>query len=126
MTLLAASHVPAAARSLHVTGTAGYLSEWELTADVTATRSGEREQLSGPLVLKHIGLCSANGPEEKSGQIELSISRSMWSSQIHATLLVDGKRCSYSGKLSGGTGGFMECADGNGIPLTLIVPAGGR
>src|SRR5262249_47946919 len=90
--LTLAGAAAATSRSLHVTGTAGYLSEWELTADVTAAQSGEHEQFSGPLILKHVGLCSANGPEEKSGRIELSISKSMWSSQVHATLLVDGKR----------------------------------
>jgi hypothetical protein len=121
MTLLAGGTMPAAARSMHVTGTAGYLSEWELSAEVTAAESSGREQFSGPLTLKHVGLCSANGPEEKSGKIEFYISKSMWSSQIHGTLLINGKRCSYSGKLSGSSGGFMECSDGNGIPLTLLI-----
>ena len=126
MMLVALSHLPAAARSLHVTGTAGYLSEWELTAEVTAAESGGQERFSGPLTLKHVGLCSANGPEEKSGRIELTISKSMWSSQIRATLLINGKQCSYSGKLSGSSSDFMQCSDGNGIPLTLLVRAGGR
>jgi len=107
-----------AARTLEVAGTAGYLSEWELSAEVTAAISGDREQFSGPLTLKHVGLCSANGPEEKSGKIEFYISKSLWSSQIHATLFIGGNRCSYSGQLPG-SGGFMECSDGNGIPLQI-------
>jgi hypothetical protein len=121
MALLVADSFPAAARSLQVAGTAGYLSEWELNAEVTGTESGGREQFSGPLTLKHIGLCSANGPEEKSGKIEFYISKSVRSSEIHATLLINGTRCSYSGRLSASSGGFMDCSDGNGIPLTLLV-----
>jgi hypothetical protein len=117
---LAAICCPAAARSLQVTGTAGYLSEWDLKAEATAGVSGRRDEFSGPLTLKHVGLCSANGPEEKLGKIEFHISKSLWSSEIHATLSIDGKRCSYSGKLSESSG-FMDCSDGNGIPLTLLV-----
>jgi hypothetical protein len=124
--VLAASSFPATARTLQVVGTAGYLSEWELSAEVTAAMSGNREQFSGPLTLKHVGLCSANGPEEKSGKIEFYISKSLWSSsqsssKIHATLSIDGNRCSYSGQLSRGTSGFMECSDGSGIPLVIEV-----
>jgi hypothetical protein len=42
-------------------------------------------------------------------------------SEIHATLFINGARCSYNGTLSGGSNGFMDCSDGNGIPLTLSV-----
>jgi len=121
--LVVGSHAdPARARSLHVTGTAGYLSEWELNADVAnVTASGGREEFSGPLTLKHVGLCSANGPEEKTGKIEFYVSKSVWSSEIHATLFINGARCSYSGALAGGSGGFMDCSDGNGVPLTLLL-----
>jgi hypothetical protein len=118
MAVLACGSWPAASRTLQVAGTAGYLSEWELSAEVTAATSGDREQFSGPLTLKHVGLCSANGPEEKSGKIEFYISKSLWSSQIHATLFIGGTHCSYSGQLSA-SGGFMECSDGNGIPLQI-------
>jgi hypothetical protein len=119
--LVASGSLPAAARTLQVAGSAGYLSEWELSAEVTAGISGDHEQFSGPLTLKHVGLCSANGPEEKSGKIEFYISKSVWSSQIHATLLIGGARCSYSGQLSAGSSGFMECSDGNVVPLMLQV-----
>jgi hypothetical protein len=118
--LLAAGAGSAEARSLRVEGTAGYLSEWELNGEATA--SDGREQFSGPLTLKHVGLCSANGPEEKSGKIEFYISKPIWSSpEVHATLFINGARCSYSGKLSGSSGAFMDCSDGNAIPLTLLL-----
>jgi hypothetical protein len=119
--LLIAAAYPAQAQSLRVEGKAGYLSEWELDAAVTAAVAGGREQFSGPLTLKHVGLCSANGPEERSGKIEFYISRSLPASEIHATLFINGARCSYTGTLSGGSNGFMDCSDGNGIPLTLSV-----
>jgi hypothetical protein len=119
--LLIDAAYPAHAGSLRVEGKAGYLSEWELDAEVTAVASGGREQFSGPLTLKHVGLCSANGPEERSGKIEFYISRSLLASEIHATLFINGARCSYNGTLSGGSNGFMDCSDGNGIPLTLSV-----
>jgi hypothetical protein len=120
--LLAAGACSAEARSLRVEGTAGYLSEWEVAGEVTAAPSNGREEFSGPLTLKHVGLCSPNGPEEKSGKIEFYISKPVWSSpEIHATLFINGARCSYSGKASGSSGAFMDCSDGNAIPLTLLL-----
>jgi hypothetical protein len=121
--LMAECHGDSAwARSLHVEGTAGYLSEWELSADVARTpAAASREEFSGPLTLKHVGLCSIGGPQEKTGKIEFYISKSAWSSEIHATLFVDGTQCSYSGALEGGSGGFMDCSDGNGVPLKLLL-----
>jgi hypothetical protein len=119
--LLAAGIAPAPAGSLRLEGHAGYLSEWELSGEVTPAVSGGREQFSGPLTLKHVGLCSANGPEERSGTIEFYVSKSLWSSEIHATLSINGARCSYSGSPSGNSAGFMDCSDGNGIPLTLLL-----
>ncbi len=116
-----AAAVPAQARSLRIEGTSGYLSEWELKAEVTATMSRGREEFSGPVTLRHVGLCSPNGAVEKSGTIKFHISKSVWSSQIHATLLIDGAQCTYNAKLSGGSSGFMDCPGGTAIPLTLSV-----
>jgi hypothetical protein len=119
--LLTAGVAQAQAGSLRLEGHAGYLSEWELNGEVTAAPAAGREQFSGPLTLKHVGLCSANGPEERSGTIEFYISKSAWSSEIHATLSINGARCSYNGSPSGSSAGFMDCSDGNGIPLTLLL-----
>ena len=57
---LAVAGTPARSRSLHIAGTAGYLSEWEFDGEVAETAIGG--ELVGPLVWKHIGLCSVNGP----------------------------------------------------------------
>ena len=113
---------PAQARTLRIDGTSGYLSEWEVKAEVSSVPSGGREEFSGPLTLRHVGLCSPNGAVEKAGQIKFHISKSLWSADaIHATLTIEGLQCTYDGKLSGRTSGFMECRDGKAIPLVLSV-----
>jgi hypothetical protein len=119
--LLVAVAWPAQARSLRIAGTSGYLSEWELKAEVTASKSGGREEFSGPLTLRHTGLCTPNGAVEKSGTIRFHISKSVWSSEIHATLLIDGSQCTYNAKLSDSSSGFMDCPGGNAIPLTMSM-----
>jgi hypothetical protein len=116
-----AAVAPAQARSLRVDGTSGYLSEWELKAEVTSTVSRGREEFSGPVTLRHVGVCSPNGAVEKSGTIKFHIAKSAWSSQIHATLLIDGAQCTYNAKLSGSSSGFMDCPGGTAIPLKLSV-----
>ena len=77
------------ARALEVTGTSGFLGEWEVTATVTETASGRTRDYRGPLVLKHIGLCTQDGPVEKKGEMRLQISAS---SQLNATLVDAGHR----------------------------------
>jgi hypothetical protein len=122
-TALVAATLPAQARTLRLDGKSGYLSEWEVKAEVTANRDARgREEFSGPLTLRHVGVCSPNGAVEKSGTIKLHISKSVWApSQIHATLSIDGAQCTYIAKLSGDSSGFMECAGGASVPLTLSL-----
>src|SRR6266536_5340201 len=55
---------PASAQSLQIVGYSGYLGEWELTATVTENASGQIKEYSGPLTMKHVGLCTQDGPEE--------------------------------------------------------------
>jgi hypothetical protein len=55
---------PASAQSLQVVGYSGYLGEWELTATVTGTVSGHIKEYSGPLTMKHVGVCTQDGPGE--------------------------------------------------------------
>ena len=57
---------PAGAQSLQVIGYSGYLGEWELTATVTERISSRTKEYSGPLTMKHVGLCTQDGPEEKT------------------------------------------------------------
>jgi hypothetical protein len=111
----------AQAGSLRIAGTAGYLSEWEMNADVTEAVSAGLQEFSGPVTWKHVGLCSPNGPEEKSGKIKFRISGLGSSSQIQATLSLEGAQCTYSGKWSDSSSGLMDCSDAKGVPLTLSV-----
>jgi hypothetical protein len=108
----------APARALEVTGTSGFLGEWEVTATVTETVSGRTRDYRGPLVMKHIGLCTQAGPEEKKGEMRLQISAS---SQLNATLSLPGTECTASGPLSDGYNGTMTCSDRQVIPLRLRV-----
>jgi hypothetical protein len=113
----------AQAQSLRVAGTAGYVSEWELNGDAIQTVvSGATKEFVGPLTIKHVGLCSHDGPQEESGEIKFHISGSGSLYKIQATLLYLGTRCTYTGKLSNSSShGFMQCSDVAGIPLTITV-----
>jgi len=110
---------PASAQSLQIVGYSGYLGEWELTATVTETTSGHIKEYSGPLTMKHVGVCTQDGPEEKAGEMRVRIIAS--SSQLNATLSVAGAECTYSGRLSGAYIGTMNCTDRQAVPLKLWV-----
>jgi hypothetical protein len=107
----------ASAQSLQIIGYSGYLGEWELTATVTEMAASRTPQYSGPLTMKHIGLCTQDGPEEKTGEMRFQISAS--SSQMNATLSVAGIECTYSGRLSDSYTGTMNCPDREAVPLKL-------
>jgi hypothetical protein len=109
------------AQSLRVTGTTGYLSEWEVSGNVTESVTGRVREFSGPLTMRHVGLCTQAGPEEKIAEIRLQIMRLGLLSQFRATMTIDGAKCTFSGKLSETYGGFMDCADAKGVPLTLSI-----
>ncbi len=109
----------ASAQSLQVVGYSGYLGEWELIATVTETASGQIKEYSGPLTMKHVGLCTQDGPEEKTGEMRVRISAS--SSQLNATMSVAGAECTYSGRLSDAYTGTMDCPDRQAVPLKLWV-----
>jgi hypothetical protein len=110
---------PVSAQSLQVVGYSGYLGEWELTATLTETASGHIKEYSGPMTMKHVGVCSQDGPEEKTGEMRVQISAS--SSKLNATLSVAGAECTYSGRLSDSYTGTMHCPDRQAVPLKLWV-----
>ena len=109
----------ASAQSLQVIGYSGYLGEWELTATVAGNISSRAKEYSGPLTMTHIGMCTQDGPEKKTGEMRFQISG--WSSRMKATLLVDGVECTYSGRLSESYTGMMNCPDRRAVPLVLWV-----
>jgi hypothetical protein len=108
---------PAQAKSLQVVGYAGVLGEWELTATVTENARLLSNEFSGPLSMKHVGICTQDGPEEKSGEIRFQISA--LSSRLDATLLVEGMECTYSARSSDPYSGMMACPDREAVPLKL-------
>jgi hypothetical protein len=109
---------PAQAQSLQVVGYAGVLGEWELTATVTETSRTWSKEFSGPLTMTHVGICTQDGPEQKSGEIRFQISA--LSSQLDATLQVEGVACSYSARSSSDPySGLMTCPDREAVPLKL-------
>ena len=110
---------PAQAQSLQVVGYAGALGEWELTATVTERARLWSREFSGPLSMKHVGICTQDGPEEKTGEIRFQISA--LSSQLDATLLVEGVSCTYSARSSEPYSGLMACPDREAVPLKLWV-----
>jgi hypothetical protein len=110
---------PAGAQSLQVVGYSGYLGEWELTATVTEKISSQTKEYSGPLTMRHVGLCTQDGPEEKAGEVRFQLSSS--SSELNATFSVAGVECTYSGRLSDSYTGTMNCPDRQAVPLKLWV-----
>jgi hypothetical protein len=108
---------PAGASSLELVGYSGYLGEWELTATLTDDGSTTPKGYSGPLSIKHVGLCTQDGPEEKSGKIRVI----PFESRIDATLWADGVECSYHGVLSDFYTGSMDCSGRESVPLKLWI-----
>lgn len=109
------------AQSVRVAGAAGYLSEWAFSGNLPEIGTRGGNQFSGAVTWKHVGLCSHNGPEEKSGEMTLQISRSGPVPEIHAVVEVDGARCEYNGPLSDSSTGRMDCPKATGIPLRISV-----
>ena len=58
-----------------VIGYAGVLGEWELAATVTGKTSWLTTDFLGPLTMTHVGLCAQDGPEQKTGEIRLVVSK---------------------------------------------------
>jgi hypothetical protein len=117
-TVVVALATPAQAQSLQLIGYSGYLGEWEVTATVSEDASG-RKQYAGQMTMKHVGICTQEGPEERTGEIRLQRSASL--SQLNATLSIDGVECTYSGQLSDFYTGTMSCPGREAIPLKLWV-----
>lgn len=117
---LGALAAPARSESLQVTGYAGVLGEWELMATVVTERASQRtRECAGPLTMKHVGWCTQDGPEEKTGEIRLQIST--LSSRLKATVSVAGVDCTYRASLSDSYTGTLHCPNRPAVPLELWV-----
>jgi hypothetical protein len=107
------------AQTRAISGQSGILGEWELTATVMKETDEGGRQWSGPLTLKHIGFCSADGPEEKTGELRLVVSDPP--NEAAATLLIDGIACTFTGRLADEYNGVMTCPDRPDVPMKLSI-----
>ena len=110
---------PAGADTLQIFGYSGLLGEWELTATVRGDASSPPKKYSGPISMKHVGICTQDGPEEKAGEIRVQMMAS--ESYIEATLWVDDVECSYHGILSDFYTGTLDCPGREPVPLKLWI-----
>ena len=114
---LAVSTAPAWAQTKTVTGQMGILGEWELTATLSAT--DDTRGWSGPLNLKHVGFCSADGPEEKLGELRLPVADPV--RELAATIVIDGSSCTFKGRLADAWEGVLSCPNRRDVPMMLIL-----
>jgi hypothetical protein len=103
-----------------INGTLGYLSEWEVAAEVMETRAAGKSVFSGPLKVKHIGVCTPGREVEMTGEIRFQIAGWL-TRRMTATLTIEGDHCTFEGKLSKGYEGVIDCQQWRGIPLRLSV-----
>jgi len=103
--------------AMELLGQAGVLGEWELTGNLTESGSSQRKEFSGPLKMKHVGICTQDGPEERAGEIRLQLAGS--ESQVTAELVLDGARCTYSARKMHAYEGTLSCAGRAPVPLLV-------
>ncbi len=108
---------PVHAQTRAIAGQAGLLAEWDLAATVTEQTEGE---WAGPLVMKHVGFCGIDGPEEKTGELRLRMPSP--GGEMAATLLIDGVVCSFKAQGKNGYDGVMRCPDRREVPMMLSIP----
>ena len=118
--LVLASAAPVQAGSVQVSGKLGYLSEWEISGQVSDSPATGKGEFSGPITIKHVGVCTPGRPVEMSGELRYHISG--WvKPRMRATLVVDGVECGFDAVLSQSYEGALACTQWRGVPLSLSV-----
>ena len=96
---------------------AGVLGEWELTGNLSENE-GAAKQFSGPLKMKHVGICTQDGPDERAGEIRLQFAGS--DSQVTAELVLDDAACKYSARSKTRVyEGTLSCAGRSPVPMLV-------
>jgi hypothetical protein len=108
-------HVPRLG-AIELLGQAGVLGEWELTGNLTESGPGQRKEFSGPLKMKHVGICTQDEPEERAGEIRLQLADG---SRVTAELVLDDVRCTYSARKTHAYEGTLSCAGRAPVPLLV-------
>lgn len=103
------------AQSYPASGKIGYLQEWEITGSL-AKAPMPAADYSGTVTLRHIGLCSINGVEQKPARIQLKVS----SLRLEGTLIMDDDECRIVASRSSGSG-LLTCRSGQDIPINLLI-----
>ena len=106
--MLALLDTPGHGQSIQINGKFGFLGEYEFSAAVTPAAVGSKQKFTGPMTVRHVGLCTHNGPNESRGEITLQVTDAR--SQIDATLTFDGQQCTYNGKRSEDNVGALVCS----------------
>jgi hypothetical protein len=106
------------AQALKVSGQLGVLGEWELSATLSREPAAVKRQFSGPLTLKHVGICSQDGPEEKAGTAQVDL---VGASRVRASFVIDGVTCTYRGQKSDTYTGLMSCPGKTDVPILLWI-----
>ncbi|QPF82889.1 hypothetical protein IC762_24505 [Bradyrhizobium genosp. L] len=109
----------ALAQSQSANGQIGYLGEWEMKADLTTSANGAGPLYAGPITLRHVGLCSVNGVEEKSGTLELRISTR--APGVEGTLTLADDKCHVTVSGTRAYSGLLRCHDGNDVPINFSI-----
>jgi len=106
----------AGAQTLPMAGQFGILGEWDLTATLAKQSDG---QWVGPARMRHVGYCTVEGPEEKTGELQLKLTASR--GRVNGTILIDGVSCTFSARLKEGYDGTLRCPDRRDVPMTLSL-----
>lgn len=109
----------AGAEPYAASGQVGYLQEWELKASLARTVSGGKIEYSGAVTLRHVGLCSVNGVEEKSGKLRLTMSRAPGAAE--GTLAMEGDSCRITATQAPSYSGLLTCRNGQGVPISFSI-----
>jgi hypothetical protein len=113
------STAAAGAEPYAASGQVGYLQEWELKGSLAKTASGGRTEYSGAVTLRHVGLCSVNGVEEKSANMRLTMSRAPGAAE--GTLAMEGDSCRIVATQAPSYSGLLTCRNGQGVPISFSI-----
>jgi hypothetical protein len=120
MALAACAVSPVAiAQFYSASGQIGYLQEWKMNGNLAKTTTRIGTIYDGPVTLRHVGLCSANGIEEKSGVVQLRISPT--NTSFAGTLALKDDHCQISSSAGQPYTGLLNCQDGRGIPIHFTI-----
>jgi hypothetical protein len=115
--LICAGSQAALAQSYSASGQIGYLQEWEIKGSLAKTISRSGAEYAGPVTLRHVGLCSTNGVEEKAGVVQLKVS----AARLEGTLTMVDDNCRIVASASSSYQGLLSCRNGQGVPIHFSI-----